>query len=506
VFPNMQQFSRETIATFEAATKNEMAKRVTSPMGKAVDTTGVTTSLGLVWYDLQTPAKNVFPVLTPIRNTIPRVPGDGGTATHWISVHGVNTKHLRGAIPEGTRNARVVTSVIPHDAAYAAFGLEDAVSFEAEQAAMNFEPIRATTAQRLLWATMIEEEISDVGGNYDMTIAAPTNLSVTPGVGGSIAAAPGGYDVTVVALSHHGYLAADLTNGVPMNVPVTSADGSESWTYGGGNSVPATKVNSGAVSSSGSLSLSCDVMNGAVAYAWYVGAANGEMYLQAITTINSALLTAALVATGQKASDVTASGDASFDSYDYNGLLYQALTPASGAYIKTMATGVDGTGTPLTDATDDGQIPEILAMFTSMWNNYKLGPDKIYGNSQEIVNISKKILAANPTHVNFVTGTDATGGVVVKKILNPVSMGASTMVDLLIHPYMPPGTIIALTETLPYPMTNVPRVYEMRLNRDYYQIEWPLRTRRYESGVYFNGVLVHYFPPSMGVIRNIANG
>jgi hypothetical protein len=70
---------------------------------------------------------------------------------------------------------------------------------------------------------------------------------------------------------------------------------------------------------------------------------------------------------------------------------------------------------------------------------------------------------------------------------------------------MPKGTLEAVTSALPYPINNVPNVFEMRLQRDYMQYEWPLRTRKYETGVYFRGVLAHYFPPSLGIITNIAD-
>ena len=55
-------------------------------------------------------------------------------------------------------------------------------------------------------------------------------------------------------------------------------------------------------------------------------------------------------------------------------------------------------------------------------------------------------------------------------------------------------------------MSNVPNVLEMKLRRDYFQMEWPMRTLKYETGVYFDGVLADYFPPAIGVITNIGNG
>jgi hypothetical protein len=52
----------------------------------------------------------------------------------------------------------------------------------------------------------------------------------------------------------------------------------------------------------------------------------------------------------------------------------------------------------------------------------------------------------------------------------------------------------------------VQNVYQMKTRKEYYQIEWPLRTRKYEYGVYADQVLQHYFPPSVGFITNIGKG
>jgi hypothetical protein len=60
------------------------------------------------------------------------------------------------------------------------------------------------------------------------------------------------------------------------------------------------------------------------------------------------------------------------------------------------------------------------------------------------------------------------------------------------------------SQTIPYPLSNVGNVLQKTLRRDYWQIEWPLRTLKYEYGVYFDGVLQNYFPPAFGLIYNIA--
>src|SRR5579859_7905215 len=66
--------------------------------------TAVTTASGLTFYELQAPAKNLYPVYTPIRNALPRTPGMG-PATNWKSVTGLSGSGYDavGFVPEGQR-------------------------------------------------------------------------------------------------------------------------------------------------------------------------------------------------------------------------------------------------------------------------------------------------------------------------------------------------------------------------------------------------------------------
>lgn len=499
---NLSQLTQDAVNEFKKATLNAAAQSGDT-LGKAV-----TQSTGLVWYDLQAPAKNLFPVLTPIRNSIARVSGGGGTATNWKRVTAINSTALNGFVPEGTRNGTVTTTVSDKSASYKTLGLEDSLTFEAEVAAKNFEDERAMVAQRLLWATMIREEIADLGANLSVALGTPTapTLAVVDG-GGTIT--DGNYDVRVCALTMDGYLSSSVSGGVATTTTVTPADGSSSFSYNGGSSAVSSATATGAFTNGNdsAIKMSTPVVAGAVAYAWYVGAHSGTLYLQAITTINSHILTADPIDTTQASTAITA--DHSQNAYGYDGFLYHAWTTSSGAYIKNLATGTPGTGTGLT-GDGAGGISELNDMFLSMWNNYKLSPTRIYANAQEVNNITNKVLSAGDStktvaRVQYVQSGDVASGLRVKSVLNRFAMGGSVEVPIEIHPYLPAGTMLAVTEQLPYPMNNVPNVAEMRLRRDYYQIEWPLRTRKYETGVYFDGVLAHYFPPALGIITNIAN-
>lgn len=500
---SLSDLSADAIAEFHKALKAPIPPEQLGDLQKAI-----TQSTGLTFYDLQAPAKNLFPVLTPLRNRTPRVSGRGGTATNWKAVTAININSLRGFVPEGFRNGVVGTTVADKAANYKSLGLEDSVTFEAELAARGFEDVRATTAQRLMWATMIEEEVSILGADNSVALGIPTapTLVIVDG-GGTVA--DGTYNVIVVALTMHGYLASSLSGGVPGSVTVTTADG-DSFSYGGGSSQKSAATSTGAIANGddSSIQMSTPVVPGAVAYAWFVGVAASER-LQAITLINSAEVTA-LSGTSQLIS-TTFDSDNSQNTYAYDGILYQAWTSGSNAYIANLATGTPGVGTGLTADTAGG-ITEIDVMLQSLWDNYRISPTTLWVNAQEMKNITSKILASSGANYQLMSPSTTPelqrligGGMYLSRYLNKFAMSGGQLIDVEIHPNMPPGTLSAVTEILPYPLANVENVMEVRFRRDYYQMEWPLRTRKYETGVYVDSVFAHYFPPSIGIITNIAD-
>jgi hypothetical protein len=145
-----------------------------------------------------------------------------------------------------------------------------------------------------------------------------------------------------------------------------------------------------------------------------------------------------------------------------------------------------------------------------MWDTYRLSPDTIWVSSQEALNISKKIVSGSSTAAQrfvFETAQDLVGGgIMVRTYLNRFSMQGGSVLDIKVHPNMPAGTLLMTTRSLPYPLAGVGNLVQIRTRQDYYQIEWPLRSRRYEYGIYADEVLQNYFPPSLAVITNIGNG
>ena len=474
----------------------------------------VSISTGLTAYDLQAPAKNLYPTITPIRNSIPRVQrANPGDAARWRSILGITGSGFdsMGWVPEGQRSASMNYSATPVTAPYVTLGEEDYITFEAEAAAVGFEDVNATATMRLLQKTMRKEEMALVGGNASLALGTPTTPTLT--ASGSSATLPAAtYSVIVVALAFEGYKNSSLAMGVATTKTIVGNDGATFVLQGGSSNKSSNATQ--AVTLGQTLFASTPVIPGAVAYAWYVGLAGSET-LQAITYINSATFSAPLTAGRQAVSAVTADNSRN-STLAFDGLLTIAFNPANGALVTSLPTGTAGTGTPLTGS-GRGSVNEIDVQLQALWDNFRLSPTVIYVNSQEQRNITQKCLtnSSGPLmRYSMDTGSNSGGpyGItangVVKWYYNPFSVDGGTDIPIKVHPDVPPGTILFHTETLPawYQSSEVPNVVEVLTRRDYYRIDWPLRTRRREFGVYSEEVLACYTPFAISVINNVTNG
>ena len=474
----------------------------------------VTVSTGLNAYDLQAPAKNLYPIITPLRNSLPRVgranPGD---AARWRTIASIagSGYDAMGWVPEGQRTASMSYTAQAQVAPYLTLGEEDTVTFEAEAASEGFEDINATATLRLLQKTMRKEETALLGGNASLALGTPAAPSLS--AGGTGATLPAGtYSTIIVALSFEGYRNSSVAGGVATSKTITGNDGN-TYTLNGGSSMRSANATQ-AVTLGQTLSAIAPLVTGAVAYAWYVGAAGSET-LQAITTINSATFSAPLTSGQQAATAITADNSRNA-TLAFDGLLTVGFNPANNAYVQTLASGTAGTGMFLT-ASGRGSVVEIDNMLVSMWNAYRVSPTVLYVNAQEQRNITNKCLtnASGPLLRYNVAVDGGNGGPygvsasgVVRWYYNPFSIDGGFDIPVKVHPDLPPGTILALCERLPvwYQSNQTPNVAEVMTRRDYYRVDWPLRTRRREFGVYAEETLAVYAPFGVGILANIGNG
>ena len=498
----------DVLTGIKTAQQKPLASFANGGMAKSTFTEGMSATSGLTFYDLELGAKFLYPVLTPLRNMISRVSGKGGLAANWRAITAINTQGLRFGVSAANRGGVLAVATQDYSAAYKGIGVETSVDFEAQYAGQGFDDIRAIAGQTGLESLMLGEEAMILGGYASSPLGTtPTPTLSDIGTGGGLAAGAA-LSVICVALTHDGVLNATLAGGIQGQITRTNADGTTD-AFGGGaarRSANATLTTANDGNATHLVRASVAPVAGALGYAWFWGAAGAEV-LGAITGIASAAINGTAV--GSQTAASLGANDNSVNALAFDGLITQATRAGSGATIITQPQGVAGQGTPLTsDGT--GGILEIDAVLKAMWDGNRLSPDAMWVSSQEALNISRKIVAGAASSaqrfVYDVSDDMVGGGVMVRTYLNRFSMQGGSTLDIRVHPNMPAGTILFTTAMLPYPLAGVGNLMQIRTRQDYYQIEWPLRTRRYEYGVYADEVLQHYFPPALALITNIGNG
>lgn len=515
--PNIQQLSEATV---------ELMKQAYAQGADSISKAGITTGLGLQGYNLEKPAQNLYPVLSPLRNRITRTKAPmGSLAAHWKSITAINTANIEASVTFGSRNSAISYAEVDKAATYKSFGLDDVVQDEAVWLGRNFDDVRARSTLATLQAVMIEEEKIILGGLSDTntlgTATTPTAALITGG--GTWAGATNYVQAKVVELPNYGYL-----NSSPSDL--TAQIGSR-------HSVPSAKVSQQLTATTQSVGLTVARKNGVVAWAWFVAdkatndATNAELLLAGITTVPTLIVTGP--ATGNLAlGSVTSILDTSGNALAFDGLLPQianvnttnaTVASYTSGTLKRGSSGVDATNALLYDMlasttvagtalTSDGAggIVEFDIILKALWDFARIGPSLILMHSQEALSITKILLASSGAtyRINLQDGAkNITGGMFVSDYLNKftgtMTPGSPSTIPFSIHPYMPPGTLAFISERIPYPNANVSSVLEMELQQEYHDFEWARVQRQYEHGVYANGVLKHRFPAGCALIRGI---
>jgi hypothetical protein len=456
-------------------------------------------------FDLRGPALQLYPVITPLRNRLPRQVSDrGDLATRWKAITGVNTQGFELGVAPGRRSAEMSVTEQDYVASYAGLGLEASIDWEAVWSGGKEFDNKATLVQSLLRAVMIGEENVILNGNASMPLGTPVAPSVQVASGGTLPQ-PQNLLVFVAALSARALANSTLASGVPFGqVTRVNIDGTTTQ-YGAGVSA-ISAASSVAATTSGNQTVIATVpaVKGAAGYAWFIGTSAATALLNSITTVNKVTINAP--STGTQAANAANSGtDGSANALVFDGFLTQALKSNAG-YFNSLD------GNTLTADQANG-ILEIDTALQWFWDNKRLSPTEIWVNSQEARNINKKIVASGGVPLfRFTlpggTGSDddkpaLLGGASIAKYWNKFTQ---QFLDIRIHPNLAPGTIFFNSSEIPYPLSGVDNVSFVRCRRDYYQIEWPVVSRQYVYGVYADEVLVCRAPFSLGVIANVANG
>lgn len=494
--------SQEALALFRTAIQSGNALK------KDATTQGFTTTTGLTGYELEAPSKKLFPVLAPTRNMIARKKASRGSeAAHWKAITKINATGVQASTAFGYAGALVSTTEQDFMAAYKIVSLGDSVEYDAQIQAQEFEDLRATAGVNLLYAVMMEEDKLLKGGQ---------NFSIgTPGAPTLTASTTGG---TIGAVTVYVAVCARTMQG---------------W-YSGAQTAASASANTGALTgTTNSVNASVSTIRGAVVYDWYVGSAAGTLYYYSSTVTTQVKITSVptqaaataalpLLAAPAAAEASGATVDNSGDANAFNGLIASLTGDYSGGTYVTHGTGAstgayfgDLGGATLT-GTPDG-IAEIDAALLALWNSAKVSPTRMIVNAQQQIDITNKLLASGLAYTLFrpdqlAERQGAIGGALVDTYLNKAVNGRPIPIES--DPWLPPGTILLVTESLPYPNSRVANVLEVRTQQEYQQVEYATARLagqvgggpRYDFEVRAQETLINYFPGGMGIIQNIANG
>ncbi len=514
--------------------KTELAKSLGIEDLVKADT--ISQSTNLLWYDLSPVIQMLYPYagLTPLIGRLPRRPAEGGNAYHWKRITGININGVSSGVSEGNRGARIALAEQDMTARFKTLGLESSVTFEARLGARGLNPeALGISVQSALRSLRIDEEKILINGNASMPLGTtPTPTLAAGAVVGQTGTFSGAVFIACVALAGMGYVNYTAYNsgtaigGIPGRQTKINADGS-SDTYGGGSAQPSAITT---ITPTGTQCVTATVtnVNGSMGYAWFVGSTNDPtaMYLAGITPSNQVILTAVPASTNQPLSSLYVNGSPADNSTNVlipDGIIPQLfgaiLGPSpgqlmstnpylpsgvsfsgSGSIIYTMPTG--NTGLTIAGST----ISEIDAVLRAGYEQYKLGYDRILISGQDMLSSFGAMLddASSANTFRILMEADVNGRVIAgRKVTSYMNKFYNNTLDVEVHPYLPPGTIVLWSDRSPYELSNVANIMEARVRQDYYQIQWPWKTRRYEYGVYVDEVFALYFSPAFAVIRNV---
>lgn len=482
-------------------------------------TSGVVSGTDLAGINLQ-PLISLVPTDTPFFNSTPRVASkQGALFAYWQALLNVNNQQVDVGVPFD--NAAGLVQILNQYvfSPFVPLGLGGTVTQDALAQAQGYADALAVATLETIKQVLIGLDIHQLCAQ---SFALPTIgaiSSVVSTTGGSISG------------TAHVFSKVAARSGVNY--------------YKGGSGVASAENDSGATSgSTASVTLTVPAVKGAVAYDWYVSSTTGTEKYYTTTTTNTVVITSipgttqvvpslpGIYNAGQTGPASVPAADTSFQTYWQNGLLASILGDFSAS---PDALGVAGTVTNLVTpgsgtsqgayykSLDGGKLHvagaallELDAMNQSLYDAYQISPTRYLMGSQSINDIANAVLN-NPQAVTWLVPTDSDGrarviaGGAVALYLNKTVNGKPITIEL--QPHMPPGTIVAVVDEVPFPGANIDQVLSVETQYDFWRFDYGANRAagssggpRYDFEIRSKQAFRNKAAPLMGVISNIAQG
>jgi len=485
----------------------EMTEETLSMLRKA-QTSGVLVSTGVQGVDLSG-LVSLVPVNVPARNNTSAFPrtiaGEGSQTAVWRALLNINAQQASAAV--GNDYAGSMTLFDEQDvyAPYRPLAKAGRVTLDAVAVARNYADALAVAELQTLNQLFIAQDMAIINGQAYALPAVTTPTLATSTTGGSIAATTAVY-VKVAAQSGANY----FDNG------------------GSGIASAAANVTTGS-GSTNSVTASIPAVKGAASYQWWVGTSGSQFYyttttvasvtITSVPTANAALPNLPLLnQTAPPATPPTV--DSSYSTNYYNGVVASTLgdygatgpvTPGTGT--SSGATFIDNGGNaPLLSG---GGVDIFDKINDSIWASVQLSPTAYMVNSLQGDEVSKLILSTSSA-LTFLPPTDAdartnlAGGGYIGRYINRAAGGVPVAIE--VHPRVAPGTIIARTDRVPFPGSNIGTVFEVRCQFDTMRFNYAANLNpgtlgggpRYDFEIRSMETLVNRSPVSMAIVSNVA--
>jgi len=433
---------------------------------------------------------------TPLRNRIPRRKGIGlshrfkritgftGTGTGGVSAFraGITDTTQTNFAPTGASNSLYYArgpkisyagddQVVP----YMQFSVSDQVTWSAQYTGQGYQDIRQLSRTSLLYSSMLIEErqlLMDRGtaSGFLGALAAPTGVTGT-----ARSAAAGETGISGATTSVYVKVTADAGD---FGQSVLSSAATVAVTNG-------QVVDVTAVLPAGATGMRVYVSTGASdpgdASRWYVGRSGYNTF-----TIQGALPTS-----GTAASTVTADTSASATSYD--GIL-PICTGANSGYVNRLNAALSTSAPGI----------EWQNAFAALYQAVKADPDRTLLNGSDRKQLSEALKNASSSGYRMTISQDEVSGVAIGDVVNTIYnevTGKGVAVE--VHPWMPQGNSVVLSDTLPVPDSQVSDVWSVWNVQDLMGVDWPVTQFAYESSSYWLGTFVCYAPAWNGAITGI---
>ena len=485
-------------------------------------TTSSPVSTGLVVFDLETGAKMLTPKPTPLRNRIARrrgyglahrfkrITGFSGTGTGGVGVirPGIADTTQTRFDASGSTNAlwfnrgpKISYAGDEFTVPYIQFGVSDEVNWSAQFAGQGFQDIRALSRNAVTWASMLLEERVMLYGRgtasgFSGVLTAPTGVAGAArsttgsevGLSGitssliyvRVVAELGDYGVSQATAATAGISA---TNGQVVDI---------TYTLPAGATGARVFVSTGAADP-GDASRWLYVGNGSATSPTPGGRSGyNKLTLQGPLPTSGTVPTSWPLSQGGTANLTAADGGSAYAN-EYDGILTYC-TGANAGYTNK----ING----LFSNTNPGV--EYQTAFGSLYDAVKADPDRIMFSGQDRRQLSDTIKGASNSNYGIRLMQDDINGVTLGSIaVGIVNEITGKEVALEVHPWLPQGNSLILSDQLPIPDTQVDQIFAVYNVQDLMGIDWPVLQFTYDTSSYWFGTMICYAPAWLGSVTGI---